>query len=260
MGTQIEGNLVEVFWSAQGEGSFVGRPTVFVRFGGCDLRCRWCDSPHTWNEGATCRIESSAGTQRFTVEPNPISLDRILESIDELQPQSGSFVSLTGGEPLLQPELALAIARASQEEGRKTHLETHGLAVASLEMVLPFIDLVAMDWKLTADVKTTSRQSPLVDGFEPLHRAFLEKASASAAVCVKVVITSKTDLVDLDPVCLAVSELAPGATLVLQPMTPQSSGESAPASRSLMSLLKHCERLVEDVRLIPQTHKVYGAL
>ncbi len=260
MGTQLEGNLVEIFWSAQGEGSFVGSPTVFVRFGGCDLRCRWCDSPHTWKQGAVCRFESAAGTQRLTTEPNPISLDRILEGIDDLEPQKGSFVSLTGGEPLLQPDLALAIAQANQDKGRRTHLETHGLAVASLETVLPSIDLVAMDWKLSADVKPAVQDSPSPDDFERLHRAFLEKAACGATVCVKVVITPDTQAEDLDPICRTIAEVAPGASLILQPMTGRRVTELQPSSELLMSLLKHCTARVEDVRLIPQTHKLYGAL
>ena len=47
-------NLVEIFSSIQGEGPHVGESTLFVRFGACDLRCRWCDSPHTWRPAATC--------------------------------------------------------------------------------------------------------------------------------------------------------------------------------------------------------------
>ncbi|MGE4653124.1 MAG: 7-carboxy-7-deazaguanine synthase QueE, partial [Myxococcota bacterium] len=50
-------NLVEVFSSIQGEGPHVGASTVFVRFGGCDLRCAWCDSPHTWLPSKRCRLE-----------------------------------------------------------------------------------------------------------------------------------------------------------------------------------------------------------
>jgi len=260
MATRLEGNFVEVFWSAQGEGAFVGRPTTFVRFGGCDLRCRWCDSPHTWKPSAACRFESAAGTQRFITEPNPISLDRILDGIRELQPQKGSFLSLTGGEPLLQPALARAIAEGSRERGLRTHLETHGLAVAGLKTVLPFIDLVAMDWKLSADVEPAVQDSPSPDEFEGLHRAFMEEAAGHTAVCVKVVVTPDTQAEHLDPVCRAIKEVAPSASLILQPMTGRRSIELSHSSEMLMSLLRHCGAQLEDVRLIPQTHKVYGAL
>ena len=259
METDPQGNLVEVFWSAQGEGTFVGRPTVFVRFGGCDLRCRWCDSAETWHPVESCRFETQPGHQSFATEENPIRLTRILDAIEQLEPQQGSFISLTGGEPLLQPELAGALARACQEKGWQTHLETHGLAPEGLKKVLPFIDLVAMDWKLAGQVKPAPSASFSKEDFHGLHRAFMALAARDARVNVKVVLTSQTAPEDLDTVCQAVSELAPEASLILQPVS-EIGRSRAPDARKLMLLLRHCEMQVRDVRLIPQTHKVYGAL
>ena len=67
-------NLVEIFSSVQGEGTGVGFATLFVRFGGCDLRCRWCDSVETWSEAETCRIERVRGSGAFEALPNPVAL------------------------------------------------------------------------------------------------------------------------------------------------------------------------------------------
>lgn len=259
MESQPEGNLVEVFWSAQGEGSFVGRPTVFVRFGGCDLRCRWCDSAHTWKSSEKCRFELEAGQQAFSSEPNPTPLERALQGIEQLDPGPDSFVSLTGGEPLLQPEFARGLALETRARGRRTHLETHGLEVAGLKRVLPFIDLVAMDWKLPAHVSPAQVGSPAPEEFEGLHRSFLETAAGGAQVNVKVVVAFDTSPEDLRPVCQALNDLAPEATLIIQPVS-EAGRVRAADPRSLMTLLRACEKDVADVRLIPQTHKVYGAL
>ena len=68
-----EANLVEIFSSFQGEGPHVGQSTLFVRFGGCDLRCPWCDSPHTWQPSARCRLDDPAHGAREVA--NPVSLD-----------------------------------------------------------------------------------------------------------------------------------------------------------------------------------------
>ena len=65
----VVANLVEIFSSVQGEGPHVGASTLFVRFGECDLRCRWCDSPHTWKPSARCRIEDPERGERELDEP-----------------------------------------------------------------------------------------------------------------------------------------------------------------------------------------------
>ena len=136
--------LVEIFSSFQGEGLYVGQPTIFVRFGGCDLRCGWCDSPETWMARPDCRIETEGGSQRFRTIENPVGVDEALAAVMALGPRPGGIVSLTGGEPLLQPDGVSALARRLRENGLKVHLETHGLAVEALDSVVERCDVVAM--------------------------------------------------------------------------------------------------------------------
>lgn len=73
----------------QGEGALIGRPTVFVRTGGCDYRCDWCDSLY-------------AVLPQFKGEWTPMSAHRVLESVQELSP-SPILITLSGGNPALQP-------------------------------------------------------------------------------------------------------------------------------------------------------------
>lgn len=73
--------LNEIFHSIQGETSWVGYPTVFVRTSGCNLRCRYCDTTYAYYQGENR------------------SLDSI---IDEIKGYGARYVCLTGGEPLLQ--------------------------------------------------------------------------------------------------------------------------------------------------------------
>jgi 7-carboxy-7-deazaguanine synthase len=124
-------SLVEVFASAQGEGPEVGRTTVFVRFGGCDLRCSWCDSPGTWLPAEKWRLESRPGTGKFSGGTNPASLDQVTDALSQLDAARYRFVSVTGGEPLLQAEAVEAIADVIRDLGPRILLETHGLAVCS---------------------------------------------------------------------------------------------------------------------------------
>jgi len=254
-------NLVEVFSSVQGEGPHVGETTLFVRFGGCDLRCRWCDSPHTWLPAGRCRIETGRGTGDFREIDNPVPLAELLRAAHELEAPAHRYVSLTGGEPLLQPEAVRAVAEALAGQGPRLHLETHGLAVEALEQVVAAIDVVAMDWKLVSDVRRASdpRRGPVAD-FHATHREFLRVARRAPEVVVKVVVTPFSQDAELEVMAAAIAEVDPATPLVVQPVTPCGAvREGVPAVR-LLELVARLSQQLASVRLIPQTHKAYGAL
>src|SRR6476646_5639548 len=94
----------EIFHSIQGESTHTGRPCVFVRLTACDLRCSWCDTPYAFHEGRRM-------------------------SVDDVVAQVGEFgcdvVEITGGEPLLQPDV-YALMQRLLDEGRTVMLETGG--------------------------------------------------------------------------------------------------------------------------------------
>lgn len=96
--------VTEIFFSIQGEGSRAGRPCVFVRFTGCDLRCAYCDTAYAFHGG------------------RPMSRGEILA---EVARHPGRLVCLTGGEPLLQKELP-ALAQDLLDRGYEVAVETHG--------------------------------------------------------------------------------------------------------------------------------------
>jgi 7-carboxy-7-deazaguanine synthase len=94
----------ELFLSIQGEGTRAGLPCTLVRLTGCNLRCRWCDTPYARQEGAEMDLED------------------ILRRVGEL---GCPRVEVTGGEPLLQPA-ALDLLSRLCEAGYQTLLETNG--------------------------------------------------------------------------------------------------------------------------------------
>lgn len=252
----VDATLVEVFASAQGEGPEVGRSTVFVRFGGCDLRCRWCDSPRTWRPARICRIERPDGAPDRVVE-NPVALAAISEAIGAFALRPRGFVSLTGGEPLLQPEACAAVADIAHALGLRVYLETHGLAVEALESVVAKVDVVSMDWKLRSDVAPADPDSDA--DFAPRHRRFLAVATRAPEWYVKVVLTEATLDEEIDEVVHAIAEIAPATPLVLQPVTPFGAVKTRPPASRLLALHRRAEAVLADVRLIPQTHPIYGA-
>jgi len=87
--------IAEIFYSLQGEGALLGVPSVFVRTSGCNLRCTWCDTPYTsW---------SPEGEER--------SLDSIVEEVNRY---GASHVVITGGEPMIAPEIEELTHRLKQ--------------------------------------------------------------------------------------------------------------------------------------------------
>ena len=96
--------VTEIFHSIQGESSHAGRPCVFVRLTGCNLRCRWCDSEYTFTGG------------------EKMSLDAIMERVRDY---GCNLVELTGGEPLAQTE-SLDLIRQLCDERFEVLIETSG--------------------------------------------------------------------------------------------------------------------------------------
>ena len=94
----------EIFYSIQGESTFAGRPCVFVRLTGCDLRCRWCDTAYAFHEGG------------------PTTLDEVHAAVESY---GCPLVEITGGEPLLQPDV-YPLMRRLLEAGKTVLLETGG--------------------------------------------------------------------------------------------------------------------------------------
>jgi 7-carboxy-7-deazaguanine synthase len=96
----------EIYRSVQGESTLAGWPCTFVRTGGCDIRCVWCDEPHA-----------------LTAEGSELlSIDEILARV---RAQGTRMVELTGGEPLLQPALP-ALVTALCDAGFEVLVETGG--------------------------------------------------------------------------------------------------------------------------------------
>ncbi len=116
--------------TVQGEGAVIGKPTVFVRTGGCDYRCSWCDSKYavlpefrnTWRRMPA--VEVFAEVRRLS--PRPI------------------LVTLSGGNPALQPFGSLI--RLGKAEGYRFTIETQGT--------------LARDWFADLDYLTLSPKPP----------------------------------------------------------------------------------------------------
>ena len=97
--------LVEDFYTVQGEGFHSGKPAYFIRLGGCDVGCRWCDAKYTWNP---------------KIYP-PTEIETIVERAAGCSAQA---IVITGGEPLLYPLGELT--RELHARGLEIFIETSG--------------------------------------------------------------------------------------------------------------------------------------
>ncbi|MBO7367634.1 MAG: putative 7-carboxy-7-deazaguanine synthase QueE [Paludibacteraceae bacterium] len=97
--------VVEKFISIDGEGPTAGALSMFVRFAGCNLRCAWCDTSYAWDTTADV-TEMSAS-----------------DIADYIKSTGIGHVTITGGEPLLQPGLIGLLSRLADYQ---VHIETNG--------------------------------------------------------------------------------------------------------------------------------------
>jgi len=97
--------IADIFRSLQGEGKNQGKPCLFIRLAGCNLQCRWCDTP-----------ESRAGGMEM-------SLDTILEQVWRINPP---YVCITGGEPILQAKELEHLLSSLSRRGTQIDIETNG--------------------------------------------------------------------------------------------------------------------------------------
>ena len=98
--------IIEIYKSLQGESSYAGLPCVFVRLAGCNLRCTWCDSEYTFKGG-----------QRMT-------LDEVEQDVLRLAPDGG-LVEITGGEPMIAPQI-VELTERMRALGHHITIETAG--------------------------------------------------------------------------------------------------------------------------------------
>ncbi len=161
----------------------------------------------------------------------------------------------------MQPEAVSAVVDQLAVGGRRIYLETHGLHAEALSGCVERVELVSMDWKLASDVRWGPGRKPLPGrDFHDAHEAFLRVALRAGGVYVKVVVTPSTRDEELDAMIDRIVSVSSEIPLVLQPVTPMGGVDAMPEPLQLVSWLERAEERLADVRLIPQTHPIYGVL
>jgi 7-carboxy-7-deazaguanine synthase len=257
--TALTANLIEIFSAIQGEGINVGTRQIFVRFGGCDLRCHYCDSQHTWQKQPTCSIEQTPGQRDFTTHDNPIESSQLLTWIQQQNtPHLHDSISITGGEPLLHaPFLAQWLPQVKELTNLPIYLETGGHRPKQLLQILPYLDLVGMDIKLPSVSGETHWQE---------HREFLQLChEAKVEVFIKMIISQTTNPEELRQAAQLVADVDKQIIIFLQPMTALAQPHTnpaltAPTPTQVLDWQALMKEYLPQIRVIPQTHKMIGQL
>ena len=211
--------IKEIFTSIQGEGPFIGYKQLFIRFCGCNLNCRYCDTDFDLNDA-----------KEYTI-------DELLEiSAANIDCHS---VSLTGGEPLIHSKFLLPFVK---QTSLPVYLETNGTLYNNLEEIIDYITFVSADIKLPS---TTGEPAKWEE-----HDKFFQIAK-SKYLFAKAVFSKDVTEEEILTMCELCKKH--NIELILQPM--MRGKELSVDSEFMQRTLNSCLKIYTKVRLIPQVHK-----
>lgn len=222
----MKAKIAEIFKSIQGEGIYLGKKQIFVRFFGCNLNCQFCDT----------KLDSFKEYQ----------LEDLLQELRLFNEEEIHSVSLTGGEPLLQKDFLKELLKTIRKQGFKNYLETNGTLPEELTQVIDYIDIIAMDIKLPSSTGLKDLWS--------LHKEFL-KIALKKEVFIKTVICKSTTQEDLLKAVGLLESMSKDISFVLQPNFFEMDEE---LMHKLTYFKQLCLKRLKNVMIIPQMHKLAG--
>ena len=222
----MKAKVSEIFKSIQGEGLYQGKIQVFIRFFGCNLNCSFCDT--------------KLDLYKY------MNVDEILKNIEIYKDYHS--ISLTGGEPLLvNINFLKRLCSRLKKDSKVIYLETNGILYKNLEVLIDYIDIVSMDFKLPSSTGLRS--------FWGEHKRFLEIAQ-KREVFVKAVICENTSLYDIIKSIEIIKSVNPKTYFILQPQNPYEDL----LNDKLMYFKNLCNKNNINVKITYQLHKKLSIL
>ena len=224
--------ISETFYSVQGEGKLSGVPSYFIRVSGCNLRCTWCDTPYaSWKP--EYRLESIAAL------------------VEQVCATPAKHVVLTGGEPMIFPQIA-DLAAGLRSRGMHVTIETAGTVFRDLAC-----DLISISPKLANSAPRNDERDPLrvweerheqrrlnfaslqelVDRYPQRQLKFVVRAGSESSLA--------TDLAEIDAVLARLHHWSP-ADILLMPegvTLPTADSKSRVVGACLKRGWRYCPRL-----------------
>jgi 7-carboxy-7-deazaguanine synthase len=236
----ITTKVSEIFTSIEGEGILFGTKTMFVRLAGCPFMCHWCDTPYA--------LPMDSGIE--------YSIEEVKETIlKNLQPNTYK-VNFTGGEPLVQHEAVIELAKFVRQKGLRVYLESSCYDAGRFAKVLPHIDICKVELKLRDSKIVNEKQySNLLKNEQECLRQAINN---SKTTFIKVVVTNSSNLEEFKDIVAEVFKIAKPSELagfIIQP----SYRVDEPTLDVLFGFYDTVYPMYDQVRVVPQLHKVIGA-
>jgi 7-carboxy-7-deazaguanine synthase len=185
--------LAELFYSIQGEGKLVGVPSVFVRASGCNLRCVWCDTPYA----------------SWSPEGEDVAVAEIVRRVGEF---SARHVVLTGGEPMIMPDI-VELCHSLHEKNHHITIETAATVFHPLKL-----DLASLSPKLSNSTPNDREGGKFVAMHErqrmnlPVIQQFID---TSPEFQLKFVVSEERDLEEIAQILRQLKHVAPSDVLLM---------------------------------------------
>ncbi len=232
--------LFEIFTSVEGEGILYGTKTLFVRLAGCPFTCFYCDTKES--------LPLDSGTEYSIEDANKL--------IDSNLKKQTYKVNFTGGDPLIQHEAVALLAKHIQEKKIPTYLESSCFDVDRFDHVLPFFDIVKIEFK--------TKDSDFVDAkhydkfIGHTMKCLQSSVKSKKTTYIKIVVSSKTQPNEFTKLVKEIFDIVSKDDLdgfIIQPTY----GISEPSLDLLLELYDLVYPYFIDVKVVPQLHKFIGA-
>lgn len=231
--------LFEIFTSVEGEGILYGTKTLFVRLAGCPFKCFYCDTKDS--------LPMNSG-QEYTLEDACNLIEKNLE-------KNTYKVNFTGGDPLVQSEAVLEMAKFVKTKKIPTYLESSCYDSQKFLQILPYVDYIKIEFKTPeSEFVDPQHYSKLLENeLQCLNYAVNSKKTTY----IKVVISSKTELEPFKELLEKVFSIIKSeiAGFIIQPTY----GIAEPSLKQLFSFYDEVYPYYKNVRIVPQLHKFIGA-
>ncbi len=232
--------LFEIFTSIEGEGILYGTKTMFVRLAGCPFTCFYCDTLDAlpMDSGNEYAIEEACNLIEKNLEENTYK------------------VNFTGGEPLVQSDGVLEMAKYVKSKNIPTYLESSCYDSKKFSQVLPFIDFIKIEFK-TPEAKFVD-----ANHYSKLIQNALEclkiSVDSNKITYIKIVVSEKTELRDFKELLDKIFNIVSKKDLtgfIIQPTY----GIAEPSLEKLLKFYDLVFPFYNEIRIVPQLHKFIGA-